>query len=218
MHPDFQAVFEAAPDCFLVLDPDWRIVAVSDAYLVATMTERDAIVGGHLFDVFPDNPDDPAADGVANLSASLQRVAQDLRPDTMADQHYDIRRPEDQGGGFEVRYWRPVNSPVLSDDGKLAFIIHRVEDVTNQVRTEEQLERAQLQQAMYVERDRIGRELNDRILLRSSTNGMALTSVQNLTEDPEAVRRIKSVVHDLDATISEVRSTIFPSISEVDDP
>ena len=213
MNPDFQAVFEAAPDCYLVLDPDWGIVAVSDAYLVATMTERDAIVGRHLFDVFPDNPDDPTADGVANLSASLERVAQDLRPDTMADQHYDIRRPEEQGGGFEVRYWRPVNSPVLSDDGKLAYIIHRVEDVTNQVRTEEQLEFVELQQAIYVERDRIGRDLNDRILLRISANGMALSSVLNLTEDPEAVRRIKSVVHDLDATISEVRSTVFPPVS-----
>ena len=45
--PDFQALFEAAPGCFLVLDPAWRIVAVSDAYLDATMTERDAILGRH---------------------------------------------------------------------------------------------------------------------------------------------------------------------------
>ena len=76
----------------------------------------------------------------------------------MADQHYDIRRPVDQGGGFEIRYWRPVNSPVLSDDGSLVYIIHRVEDVTNQVQIEKDLELAQLRQAVLVERDRIGRE------------------------------------------------------------
>ena len=96
--PDFQHLFEAAPGCFLVLDPRLRIVAVSDAYLQATMTQRDAIVGRPLFEVFPDNPDDPDANGVGNLSASLARVARDLAPDTMAVQHYDIRRPEDQGG------------------------------------------------------------------------------------------------------------------------
>jgi len=85
--PDFRAILDAAPDCYLVLDPRWFIVAVSDAYLSATMTERQAIVGRYLFDVFPDNPEDPDADGVAKLSASLERVARDLQPDTMADQH-----------------------------------------------------------------------------------------------------------------------------------
>ena len=53
MNPDFQALFEAAPNCFLVLDPDWTIVAVSDAYLVATMTERHAILGRPLFESSP---------------------------------------------------------------------------------------------------------------------------------------------------------------------
>ena len=103
------------------------------------MTEREAIVGRYLFDVFPDNPDDPSADGVAKLSASLTRVARQLQTDTMADQHYDIRRPDDQGGGFEVRYWSPMNSPVLDPDGNLVYIIHRVEDVTDRVRTEKEL-------------------------------------------------------------------------------
>jgi hypothetical protein len=53
--PDFRALFESAPGLFLVLRPDLVIVGASDAYLRATMTEREAIVGRHLFDVFPDN-------------------------------------------------------------------------------------------------------------------------------------------------------------------
>ena len=130
----------------------------------------------------------------------------------MADQHYDIRRPDNQGGGFEVRYWRPVNSPVLSNDGKLAYIIHRVEDVTSQVRTEKDLQQAQLQQAALVERDRIGRELNDRIILRISANGIALASVLNRTENREIASKIEWVVHDLDATIGEIRSSISPGL------
>ena len=51
--PDFRALFEAAPGLYLVLSPDFRIVAVSDAYTRATMTKREAIVGRCLFDVFP---------------------------------------------------------------------------------------------------------------------------------------------------------------------
>jgi hypothetical protein len=49
-------LFEAAPGLYLVLAPDLRIVAVSDAYLRATMTSRQAILGRGIFDVFPGRP------------------------------------------------------------------------------------------------------------------------------------------------------------------
>ncbi|MCC8977739.1 ATP-binding protein [Bradyrhizobium acaciae] len=130
--PDFKALFEAAPGLYLVLtQPDFRIVAASDAYLRATKTERAAVLGRHLFEIFPDNPDDPAADGVRNLRASLERVVQFRRPDTMSVQKYDIRKPESEGGGFEEKYWSPRNTPVFGPTGQFIYIIHRVEDVTS---------------------------------------------------------------------------------------
>ncbi|MCW2921207.1 MAG: hypothetical protein JWL76_1081 [Thermoleophilia bacterium] len=134
---DFRRLFEAAPAPYLVLDPDLTIVAVSDAYLRATMTRRDEIVGRGIFDVFPDNPDDPDATGERNLRASFDRVLIDGVTDVMATQKYDIRLPVDQGGGYEVRYWGPVNSPVFADDGSVTFVIHRVDDVTDLVRLQE---------------------------------------------------------------------------------
>src|SRR5947199_1684476 len=132
-NPDFRALFESAPGLYLVLTADLKIVAASDAYLRATMTKREEILGRGLFDVFPDNPDDPHATGARNLRASLDRVLQNRVPDTMPVQKYDIRRPESEGGGFEERYWSPVNSPVFMD-GRMPYIIHRVEDVTEFVR------------------------------------------------------------------------------------
>jgi signal transduction histidine kinase len=138
--PDFRRLFEHAPGSYLVLDPDLTIIAVSDAYLSATMTARDEIMGRSLFDVFPDNPDDPGATGVSNLRLSLDRVRNELVPDTMAVQKYDIRRPASEGGGFEERFWSPMNSPVLDERGRLEYIIHRVEDVTEYVRLEQQQE------------------------------------------------------------------------------
>jgi len=127
---DFQALFDSAPGLYLVLNPKLEIVAVNQAYLRATMTQREKIVGRGIFDVFPDNPDDPQATGVTNLRASLEHVLQSRMPDTMAVQKYDIRRPESEGGGFEERHWSPMNSPVLAPNGSVAYIIHRVEDVT----------------------------------------------------------------------------------------
>jgi signal transduction histidine kinase len=125
--PVFQRLFEKAPGLYLVLNPELTIVAVSDNYMKATMTKREEILGRGLFDVFPDNPDDLDATGVSNLSASLKIVLTEGRAHTMATQKYDIRRPD---GSFEVRYWSPLNTPVFDDNKKVAWIIHRVEDVT----------------------------------------------------------------------------------------
>jgi len=136
--PDFRALFESAPGLYLVMTPSFEIVATSDAYLRATMTTRGAILGRRLFDVFPDNPDDPSATGVRNLTTSLNRVLRDKRPDAMAIQKYDIRRPDSEGGSFEERYWSPVNSPVLGPDGEVMYLMHRVEDVTDFIRLKQQ--------------------------------------------------------------------------------
>lgn len=148
--PDFRALFESAPGLYLVLKPDFTIVAVSAAYLAATMTRREDILGRGIFEVFPDNPDDPAATGVRNLKASLERVRDTSRPDTMAVQKYDIRRPESEGGGFEERHWSPVNSPVFAPGTReLTYIIHRVEDVTEFVRLKQQgIEQSRVTEAL----------------------------------------------------------------------
>lgn len=124
---ELQSLFESLPGLYLVLTPDFKIMAASDAYLSATLTTREGILGRCLFDVFPDNPDDPTADGAANLRASLERVLRDGAADTMAIQKYDVRNAD---GVFEEHYWSPINSPLLGADQSVQYIIHRVEKVT----------------------------------------------------------------------------------------
>lgn len=126
-------LLEAAPGAYLVLDPSLRIVAVTEAYLRATLTVRERIVGRELFDVFPDNPNDPEASGTRNLRASLETVLRTGEPHAMQVQKYDIRRPDSEE--FEERYWKPLNTPVVID-GEVAYIIHSAEDVTSLVRLE----------------------------------------------------------------------------------
>ncbi len=71
---DFRRVFENLPGCYLILASDLRIVAVSEVYLRATLTQREAIIGRHIFEVFPDNPAEAQPTGVRNLRASLEGV------------------------------------------------------------------------------------------------------------------------------------------------
>jgi hypothetical protein len=129
---EFQRDFEASSKPYLLLDPrpGLHIVDINDAYGRATMTHRHAIAAERMFDVFPDNPDDPSADGVSNLYASLSRVVQSRLPQAMAIQRYDIR---DGSGLFVERYWQPLNMPLFGEDDELIFLLHQVVDVTDQV-------------------------------------------------------------------------------------
>src|SRR5260370_25226511 len=135
---DFLAVFESLPGALAVLDPDLRIIAVSDAYLEVTMTTRAGILGRGLFEVFPDDPDAPQRDTFAAVRASFDRVRRDLVAEPVAVQRFPIRRPKAEGGGFEERYWSWVSVPVLGPGDGLACIIVRSEDVTDYVRLRQQ--------------------------------------------------------------------------------
>lgn len=106
--------------------PGLHIVDANRAYLDSTMSDGPAIMGERLFEVFPDNPELPEADGVSNLYRSLSKAAATGKPDTMPIQRYDVRAPS---GGFMTKWWRPCNTPIFDDGGKLLFLLHHVREV-----------------------------------------------------------------------------------------
>jgi len=91
--------------------------------------KRQDLIGHGLFIVFPENPYNNTVKGTEDLRASLWRVLHDRTPDVMGVQKYDIPL-HDGTDRFEVRYWSPVNTPILGPDGRVTHILHHVEDVT----------------------------------------------------------------------------------------
>jgi PAS domain-containing protein len=124
--------FETSDHPYMLIDPGpgLKIIAVNSAYARATFSDRDAIAGKPLFEVFPDNPEIAGADGVSNLFASLRTVVETGQPHAMEVQRYDVR---DASGTFVERYWQPINTPVHDADGRLICLLHHVEDVTADV-------------------------------------------------------------------------------------
>ncbi|TXI37559.1 MAG: PAS domain S-box protein [Nitrosomonas sp.] len=129
--PPYQQLFEVSPHPYLLLRADsvFTIAAVNNKYVEMTRTKRDAIVGHGLFEIFPDNPEDPACASVRDLRTSLNHVLSKKCADVMSVQKYDIPL-RDGSGGFEVKYWSPVNTPVLDEEGRVIYILHHAEDVT----------------------------------------------------------------------------------------
>nr|WP_281196283.1 GAF domain-containing protein [Microtetraspora malaysiensis] len=59
------------------------------------------------------------------------------------------------------------------------------------------------------DRDRIAKDLHDVVIQRLFAAAMTLMSVVRLVEKPEVTGRVQHVVDELDATIRQIRSTIF---------
>jgi PAS domain S-box-containing protein len=128
---DYRKLFESAPTPAVVLDRDLRVVAVNDAYLRATLTRREALVGRGLFDAFPGNEQQAAAGVIRRL---LERALATRETQRLALQRYDVPRPAEEGGGLERRYWSAEFRPLPGADGEVALIYCIVEDVTDRAR------------------------------------------------------------------------------------
>lgn len=121
--------FQVSDAPLLVADTNLVIRDANPAYLKATGRVYEELLGIDIFEAFPDNPNDPKADGVTNLSASFERVFRSDGRDHMPVQRYDIPSRENPDG-FMRKFWTPINSPIHDEDGRLFGALHHVEDVT----------------------------------------------------------------------------------------
>ncbi len=63
--------------------------------------------------------------------------------------------------------------------------------------------------ALFEDRDRIGRDLHDLVIQRLFAVGLSLQSVSRVSDAPQVNQRIEAAVDDLDATIKDIRRSIF---------
>ena len=121
---DFASLFARSPNPYVVLDRDLTIVWMNDAYLSATMREREDITGQPMFEAFPSDPD---SESHRLLQASFKRVLRTGEPDELALIRYDIRNA---AGEMEERYWSATHTPLEDDAGKVRYILQHTVDVT----------------------------------------------------------------------------------------
>ncbi|MEI9996496.1 MAG: ATP-binding protein [Rhizomicrobium sp.] len=134
---DYRVLFEQAPGLFMVLDIDFRVLAITDAYCHLARVRRDEVLGRRIFEMFADLPERPGTDAIEKLTASLERTLRLQRPDAMATRRFDPIWPEESG--FLERYWSVMHSPILDEGGAVRWILHRIRDITRAVQDPESL-------------------------------------------------------------------------------
>lgn len=125
---DFEKVFNASPNPYMLLSPELTFVAVNDAYCQVLSRRREEILGRYLFDAFPGNPDSEGSTRM--LLDSLKRVLVTRKPEILAVIPYAIERETPEGPVLEERYWSATHTPILNDTGEVAYILQHTVDIT----------------------------------------------------------------------------------------
>ncbi|WP_234532619.1 PAS domain S-box protein [Streptomyces shenzhenensis] len=93
-------------------------------------------------------------------------------------------------------------------DGALVGYCATARDITHQLAAQAELASARADREVMAERDRIARDLHDMVIQRVFGAGLALQSTAARLHGPDA-DRMHTVIDELDATIRELRTTIF---------
>lgn len=125
---ELATLFDQLPNAFMVLDRELRYVAANPAYVRVTGTTLDAILGRHVFDVFPDDPTAPS-ENAAMLRTSFARVLATGKPDEVPAIKYRVARTP--GGPLEDRIWSARHTPILGANGRVDYIIQETMEVTH---------------------------------------------------------------------------------------
>jgi PAS domain S-box-containing protein len=122
---NFEALFSASPNPYVLLDLSLTIVGMNDAYLQVTMRKREDLIGRNMFDAFPSDPDSAS---YRQLRGSLDKVIREKAADHLPLIEYAIPLPN--GQGFEERYWSATHTPLFNHSGETSFILQHTVDVT----------------------------------------------------------------------------------------
>jgi PAS domain S-box-containing protein len=127
----YNAIFNSTPAALLIINidaPSYTIIDVNDAYLTATNSTRESLVGKSVFAAFPANPTDEVSKNIESTIFSFEQAINTKRPHTMSSYRYDT--PIRGTDKFEERYWTTTNTPILDDKGNVKYFIHSPANVT----------------------------------------------------------------------------------------
>ena len=128
----FRSRYEASPQVAALIDPRPGLVFrdVNPAYVRSGRRSREDLVGRAFFDMFPDRPNSPSAQGIVTSYEALRDAAERQQVVCKGVHRYDLPAPD---GGLVERYWRNVVRPLPEAADPLSFLVLEVNDVTDAV-------------------------------------------------------------------------------------
>jgi signal transduction histidine kinase len=118
-----------------------------------------------------------------------------------------VRLPGDTGQDVVLVAWRRAGAPAF--EAHLTPLLASFADQIAAALDMAARQRLARRLDVYADRDRIAQDLHDNVIQRVFAAGLTLQSVLPHVGEAEAQRRIRQVVHQLDETVRDIRTTIF---------
>lgn len=132
---DYQKIFDQSSAIMAIVDCDYHVLAASDGFLEVTLNNREKIEGREIFDVFPKIGEEIEAVLVNTMRESINNVIRNKEPETTPVVRYDIPKSDSEENGFDIRYWRAMNTPIVDENNNVKFIKQIYVDVTDSENT-----------------------------------------------------------------------------------
>lgn len=133
METSFRTLFQSLPGLYAVLSPQFRFLVVTDAYGAALNRTTEELEGRSFLEFLLSEVANPDLNGYEAQKKSLETTLATKQPDSIDRIRQDVAN---KAGGFDERYWRILNVPVLDEDGNVESIVHKAENVTDSVTLE----------------------------------------------------------------------------------
>ncbi|MFD2513296.1 PAS domain-containing protein [Pontibacter locisalis] len=146
--------YEQVPDNYLILSTDLIILTVSDAFLKATFSSREEIVGKHFMEAFPEDSNRCEFHYEIKLKEAYHFVLANKQVTEIDVLRYDLLKPHEDGHDPVEKYWKSIVVPVLNHQHKVSYLIHKIDDVTDLVLKEQRLDDLEKE----AQRDKMNRE------------------------------------------------------------
>ncbi len=150
----FQRIFNSSAACVLlqVSDPEYIIIAVSNKYLDLTSTKRIDLVGKNIFDIFPDQQQEPS--GAITTRKAILTVCSEGKPVVIPDYLYYIHSP--QTGKLEPYWWKSTFEPIFDEYGNVEYVLGTAVDQTIHHLIHHDLDRAEQMLHLAIDAGNIG--------------------------------------------------------------
>ncbi|HWT71329.1 MAG TPA: response regulator [Oxalicibacterium sp.] len=128
---DFKTWFQASPNAYLMLTPQFEIAWANAAYLLLTGRQLEQLLACSIFAAFSVDDDPAQVEGQTQLRRSLERALNEKTRDSLPRLRYPIAVPGVDGELVSRdRYWSVTHTPVLGPQGEVRFILQHTEDIT----------------------------------------------------------------------------------------
>lgn len=188
------AIVQSSDDAMFSMTPDGVIETWNPgAERLFGFTEAE-IVGLPVHMLVPDELQEEFGESLRRLLAGERAVG------------YDTKRLHREGSLVDVAV---TLSAMRDADGGLVGLSAVLRDVTDRLRTEAELADAQAAREVLADRDRMARDLHDRVIQRIFGAALTLQGAASMARHPDVAARIEAVIHELDVSIGEIRAAIF---------